>query len=66
MQITSDGTFIPDNLSSSESVCTVTVRPRVSLYDYLVGAGALTYAEPEDAVRVSNDVKCTETRCTTG
>ncbi|KAL1932712.1 hypothetical protein VTP01DRAFT_8390 [Rhizomucor pusillus] len=34
-----------------ESVCTVTVRPRVSLYDYLVGAGALTYAEPEDAVR---------------
>ncbi|KAL1931534.1 hypothetical protein VTP01DRAFT_9677 [Rhizomucor pusillus] len=54
VQITLDGTFIPDDLSSSESVCTVTARPRVSLYDYLVGAGALTYTEPEDAVRVDS------------
>ncbi|KAL1927229.1 hypothetical protein VTP01DRAFT_5192 [Rhizomucor pusillus] len=48
--ITSDATYEPDEHSSSESACTVTVT-RKYMFDYLVGPGIEHYEEPDNATK---------------
>lgn len=56
----SDGTYEPDDRSSSASISTV-IPHRKQISDYLVGGGGIEdYTEPEDALKVCNILKICE------